>query len=326
MARRFNFENALGWPFTAPHVGSFPWIFGLAYAAVYVLVLGAIGFAAWGDVAEWMARVSDLDDGANPDEAFAALFTGLIPLIPWITLLTLASWVIWAMFEAASQRRYIWGKSFSLGFGGDELRMMVLGFFWWVLSMVLIAAPMLLMFGAMFGSVFANIDNPEVFNTPEYEQQIVGQIFGIFGLLMVFFPVYVFFATRLAPSFGLTIKDKRIRFFDAWGVSRGRFWPILGAYVILAIGAGIINQVISTIAQLIFMPAMSSFTDIAEQGGDPVAIFASPGFLISMGVFYFITLFLQGVTQHIVGGPAAFAARHDPKGGVEETEQLDVFS
>jgi hypothetical protein len=150
---------------------------------------------------------------------------------------------------------------------------------------------------------------------------------GGFGLALLLFPVYVFFATRLAPCFGLTVKDKKIAFFDAWNVSRGRFWPILGAYLVLAIASSILSQVIGAIAQLLVMPGMMEFSNVADNGSfeEVGAFLTSPGFLISAGIYLFIVLFMQGLVQHVVGGPAAFAARHDPRGGVEENAQVDVF-
>jgi hypothetical protein len=57
-----------------------------------------------------------------------------------------------------------------------------------------------------------------------------------------------------------------------------------------------------------------------------MALLWSPGFLLPMGIFLFISQFLQGLLQHVVGGPAAFAARHDPRGGVEDEAKVDAFS
>jgi hypothetical protein len=323
--RGFTFERALSWPFNAPHIATFPWLFGLAYAALFLAVFGVIGFLAAGDMTAWISTVERIEGSTDPDEEFAAIMASFARLLPWAAVSGLVSWIIWAMFETASQRRYIRGEGFSLGFGADELRMMVVGLFYGLIGFVVVAIPMFLVVGSTFWSIFANINNPDVLNSPEFSNRAAMQMLGAFGVTLVMLPVYVFLATRLAPCFGLTLKEKRIRFFDAWNVSRGRFWPILGAYVILAVVGSLIGQVISGVAQLVLMPAMASFSNAAERGEDIRSLIFSAGFMVPMGFYMFVALFLQGLLQHVVGGPAALAVRHDPRGGVEEAEQVGAF-
>ena len=145
-------------------------------------------------------------------------------------------------------------------------------------------------------------------------------------MFLLFF-VYVFVATRLSPCFGLTVKEREIRFFDAWALSRGRFWPILGAYVIILIVVTVISQIVSAMAQLVMMPLMMTLPASGDvTGGEVAAIFHSPAFLIPMGLIYFVLLFVQGLTQHFAGAPASLAARHDPRNDLAETERVDIFS
>ena len=323
MIRGFTFERALSWPFSAPHVVSFPWIFGAAYAAVSMLALGLIALAASGDVIAWVEAVEGIDSQQRQDLSPAEVLGQFARLVPWIALSAFAFWIIWAMFETASQRRYIWGKPFSLGFGRDELNMMVVGLLWILLGLAVMAIPVLLTLGGVWAAISAAAEG---LTDEEAGQRIVAPLFGAMGLILLLFPVYAFFATRLAPCFGLTVKDGRIRFFDAWNVSRGRFWAILGAYVILAFAGAILGQVISGISQVIIFPSFISLSNAAENGQDVMAQIWSPAFLLPMAAFLFISQFLQGLLQHIVGGPAAFAARHDPRGGVEDEAKVDAFS
>lgn len=325
MIRGFTFERALSWPFTAPHAGSFPWIFGLAYALSMLALLAVVGFFSFGNISEWIQTVEALEGSPDPEVGMAVVGNFFWRMLPWALIGTVLFWALWAMFETASQRRYIWGQGFSLGFGADEMRMMVVGLLYGLMGFVLIGVPVLLVMGSTFWTLFSEIDNPGVLNSTEFEERVVLQVFGMFGLMLVLFPVYVFFATRLAPCFGLTVMSKRIRFLDAWAVSRGRFWPILGAYVILAVAGGVLGQIVSGIGQAIMMPVMLDAMEGGTFENDPASLFTSPQMLLAFGAFYFIALFVQGVMQHIVGGPAAYAARHDPAGGVEEAGRVDVF-
>jgi hypothetical protein len=323
MIQGFTFERALSWPFSAPHVATFPWMFGLAYALIFSVVMGAIAVLSAGDISAWFNALAAADGANDPEAGLNALFGGFVPLLPWLGLTILASWVIWAMFETASQRRFVFGQGFSLGFGGDELRMMVVGLLWSILGLVIMAVPTIMMLGGLIAALDAGSQG---LSDEEVGAMIIAPMLGAMGLMVLLFPLYIFLATRLAPCFGLTLKEKKIRFFDAWNVSRGRFWPILGAYVILAICGSILVQVITGIAQLLVMQAMMDFADTAENGGDMAALMLSPGFLVPVGIYLFIALFVQGLLQHVVGGPAAFAARHDPRGGVEQETQLEAFN
>jgi len=322
MIKGFTFERALSWPFSAPHVSTFPWFFGLAYAAVFSLVAAVIGFAAADDFIAWGRGIEALENETDADLILGGLFGAMVPLLPWFGLSMLAFWVVWAMFETASQRRYIRGETFSLGFGADEARMMVVGLYWTLFTLVVWAVPFLM----IFGGVWAAIDGAsQGLTDEEVGQRIVAPMFGATGLFLLLTPLYVFFATRLAPCFALTVRTREIRFLDAWNVSRGRFWPILGAYLILSVAGSLLAQVIGGIAQLGMMPAFMGMVQDADAGGDVTAHMLSPGFLFPVGLYVFVLMFLQGVLQHAVGAPAAFAVRHDPRGGIEQENQLEAF-
>lgn len=325
MIRGFTFERALSWPFTAPHAATFPWIFAAAYACVFIAAFGLVGLMASGDLQQWFALMQSMEEAGNPEAAAAAFWGGISRLAPWMILSALVSWIIWAMFETASQRRYIWGQGFTLGFGADEARMMLVGLLWNLLGLVLLALPVLLIMGSTFWTLSSSMSDPGVIESPEFANRIMMQMFGVFGLLLLLGPLYAFFATRLSPCFALTMMHRRVRFFDAWNVSRGRFWPILGAYLILAVAGWIVSQVIVGIAQTIMMPAMMNVGRAAESGADIQAVFLSPAFLIPMGIYGFVMLFAQGLLQHVVAGPAAFAARHDPRGGIDTEAQIEAF-
>lgn len=326
MTPGFSFDRALTYPFKAPHFKSFPWIYGLAYAAIYVALFLVIGLLGWQALAEWFLALQELENDPNPMPAdvFAALFGGFGRLVPLILVASLVGWVVWAMFETASQRRYIFGAKFSLGFGGDEVRIMVVGLLWALMSLVIFVVPIIL-FVSAFGAL-AEMD-PSGQLDDQTAARFLGTFFAGFGLMFLFSLLYIFIATRLAPCFGLTVKEKEIRFFDAWNVSRGRFWPILGAYVIIVVVVSVFSQIISAIAQMLMMPFLMSLPVGDELPTEEMAaIFLSPAFIAPMALLYFGLMFVQGLTQHFVGAPAALAARHDPRNDLGDAERIDIFS
>jgi len=326
MQTRFSFEGALSNAFRAAHVRTFPWLFATAYAIAFTLFGFLIAFLAkdaFLAVADGFERLTESDfDESNPRAMLGLMFGMLAPLIPWGVAASLGSWALWAMFEAASQRRYVRDEHFSLRFGADELRMMAVGFFWSLFYIVCFGLPGLMMFNGMVGMLdIATSDLPE----DEVARRILPVVFGSMGLILLILPVYVFFATRLAPCFAMTIKDRRMVFFDAWNVSRGRFWPILGAFVILSIGGSVVASIISQVLQVgIVMPFMGGIDDV-DSADDLFRIILSPGFLVPLAVYALGRLFMSGLLQHFTGAPAAFAARHDPRGGVDDAERMAVF-
>ncbi len=326
MTNGFSFDRALTYPFKAPHFNSFPWMFAGAYAAIYVVLFLIVGLLSWQSIAEWFLMMQQLENttSASPEEIFGMMFGAMGKLMPVFIAGGIASWVVWAVFETASQRRYLYGEKFSLGFGGDEVRMMAVGLLWGLMSLVIFAVPGFIMLGAFTSMIEAD------FNGPMSDDEIVGMLgpfFAGFGLMLLLSFVYIFVATRFAPCFGLTVKEKEIRFFDAWKVSHGRFWPLLGSYAIIAIVVSILSQIVSTVAQFAMMPFMMS---LPQGGSIPAeelrAVFFSPGFIIPMALIYFVLLFVQGLTQHFAGAPAALAARHDPRNDLGEAQRVDIFS
>lgn len=327
MTPKFSFEGALSAPFKSAHASSFPWLFALSYAAIATALMALFVYVSRDTIGEFISAIEALEnadiDEDDPGAVMSMVFGTMTPLIPYAIIGTLVSWVVYGMFQAASMRRYIRDEPFRLSFGGDELRMMIVGLMWWLLGIMIFIIPIGVMwsgFSVLFSGDFVNLSDSEV------ESRVLGSMFGGMGLMLLFFPVYVFLATRLAPCFGLTMKEREIRFFDAWNVSRGRFWPILGAFLILAIVITIVAAIIDQVLQLsLLQTVVPQFMDI-DSSDDLMAVLSSGSFLTMMGIYIFLSSIVSGVQLHFIHAPAAFAARHDPRGGVDDAQQVDIFS
>ncbi len=271
-----------------------------------------------------MDTVEQLDSvGADdPAQVFSVFFSLFGGLLPWIVLGSLASLVVWAMFMAATQRRYIRDEAFSIRFGPDELRIMAVGVVWYLGVSLMYLLPGLVML-PMFGIVsdFANGDISE----NEMVAFMLGRMSIVALMFLVMFPVYVFFATRFSPVFAMTVKERRIAFGDAWIVSRGRFWPILGAFLILAIVGGMAVGFAGSIAQMLVTPAFMGSVSRVEDSSELRSLF-TPTLTIALLLYAFIRYFLSGLLMHFVQGPAAFAARHDPRGSVDDALSVEEFN
>nr|WP_321441842.1 hypothetical protein [uncultured Hyphomonas sp.] len=324
MASRFTFDGALMFGFRAAHAKSFPWKFALAFALVSTALTALFAWLTKDAIFGFIDTVEQLDSvGADdPAQVFSVFFDLFGGLLPWIVLGSLASLVVWAMFMTATQRRYIRDEAFSIRFGPDELRMMVVGVIWYLGVSLMYLLPGLIML-PMFGMItdFANGDISE----NEMVTFMLGRMSIVALISLVLFPVYVFFATRFSPVFAMTMKEGRVAFGDAWIVSRGRFWPILGAFLIIAIVGGMAVSFASSIAQMVMTPAFMDSVTRVEDSSELRSLF-TPTLTIALLLYAFIRYFLSGLLMHFVQGPAAFAARQDPRGSVDDALSVEEFN
>ncbi|KQY34382.1 hypothetical protein ASD38_21835 [Caulobacter sp. Root487D2Y] len=110
-----------------------------------------------------------------------------------------------------------------LRFGGDELRLILLSvivsLLFAVLSLALFIPVAIL--GVAIGSGFGHGES-------------VGATAGVvlvtlLGYLLVLIGL-VYFAVRLSLAGVMTFAERRLRVFESWRLTKGRFWPLLGAY------------------------------------------------------------------------------------------------
>jgi hypothetical protein len=65
------------------------------------------------------------------------------------------------------------------------------------------------------------------------EAQIASLLGVQFIIYLVQYAVLIFIGVRFAPAAATSIARRRFSFFDAWKVTRGRFWALFGSFFIL---------------------------------------------------------------------------------------------
>lgn len=158
---------------------------------------------------------------ADPDAANDAITRGNIGGIMLAYMLfLLAIFILFAAYEAACLRWLVRNEEgrglFGLNLGADTWRVYAIYWVWLVVAMVLTVAFVLVI--RVLSGAWASVpDAPWLaMLTP---------------LLAAIAPLY--FSVRLAPAAATAIAKKRFAFFDAWKVSRDRFWPLFGAFALL---------------------------------------------------------------------------------------------
>ena len=324
MAQRFSFDNAFLHFARADGPGGFVWKYLLTYVLATLLMVG-IGFVLFRPlISIWWDVVMDVSRGMSEAEMEAILVRRMTEIIGWVVfsyiLMLLLGVVFWAIFEAAIQRRYVREEGFRLGFGGDELRLIVIGLMWAVF-MVVAYILSLLVTGILSGLVFASMGGGA--NSAAF----LG--LGFFLFMLMSWLVWAYFAIRLSPAAAMTIRDRKIAFFDAWGATRGRFWTLFGAFIVLAILIGLVWMFMYMIIGAgLGASVYANFAEIEQAQDDPVALI---GALLTFDIVgtvlaaYVIMIVMQGLFLYVWAGPAALAAKTDPRGG-GTAQAPDVFA
>jgi hypothetical protein len=188
-----------------------------------VLIWGVIyslgAFAAGYFMMTSMAPLDATSQRPDPSQALAAVGSAFGKML----LLQLFFFCLYTILLTAAQRAVLRPQESgfaSIRFGGDELRMLGLGIFLGFLFMIgyFIAAAILGILAVALG--FAG-------GAPG--AMLPMMIVGIVVILCLL----LFFWVRVSLAFPLTLMRGRFVLAEAWRLSRGHFWTMLGGYLVL---------------------------------------------------------------------------------------------
>jgi hypothetical protein len=138
-----------------------------------------------------------------------------------------------------------------------------------------------------------------------------------------FIALCIWGAVRFAPAAATSIAQRRFAFFEAPRVTKGHFWQIMGAFVILWVGYIV---VVTIVGGIIRMPAQSAIAPViadimtgnaGDIGPRMLEAMSSPVYLISMGAYLVFSAILSTVLYIAMFGVNARAvlAANDAKPG-----------
>ncbi|MBY9066804.1 hypothetical protein K1X12_07820 [Hyphomonas sp. WL0036] len=218
--------------------------------------------------------------------------------------------LVWAMFEAASQRRYMRSARFRLTVGADEGRLLVVALIW---VAFVIAAYFAFAIGVLIPAVIGGV----VFGAAG------AVIFGIVAAIAAL-GTLLWLVARFSPAAALTVRDRHIRFFEAWNVTRGKGWTLFGCYLLMI--------VISLVSVLIFYGVLfaAGIAVLGQLDGtapeEMTRALVTPQIIVPAALAGFVAICFQAALMHIFGGPAALAAKRDPAWAGEGGGVVDAFS
>lgn len=191
------------------------------------LIGAAFVAAAWpalSGIVGWYASVfRAAQEGGTPPQPSPAV---LLAIAPWYGGYILATLFWMSVYEAACLRWMVRGETggvLGLSVNGDTMRVLLTYVVWFLLWIVFCVLA-----GLFYGALIAiNAAAPSL----RILMMVLGALapLGLLGFLL-------WVGTRLSPAAAASIAQNKFAFFAAWGVTRGRFWDLLGAFfVILAV-------------------------------------------------------------------------------------------
>lgn len=254
------------------------------------LVFGALAVALGGEALNSLMRAGERGQ-PDPREMMAA-FGRLAPLALIAIPLSL---LYYAMLYSAVYRAILRPGEGGPGFlrlGGDELRV----------AGALVALFLLALVAGIVFAVGAGL-------LAQAGQAMggAGRLIGLLGALAML-GLAIWIAVRLSLALPMTFHQRRIRVFESWPLTRGRFWPLLGAYVL----ALVLILVVSLLALLIYFAVavgVAGGPEAAAQGLQPdyssFATWLAPAAI----VFLVFNALLNAITNAVGVAPAALAYR-----------------
>lgn len=206
----------------------------MAYYLIMIALIAAfvaVNYPTFAEVGRWFASLSANGAAAqaapqiNPMGIMALFLLGFI----WMFFF----YILLAAYEAACLKWMIHGETsgfMGLNLGADTWRVYSGYWIWFLINMVLsftVSIVMMpLMFMGMAGAAAGGVgDDPFAMSS--------GMILFQVLYYVVYYGIFAFVGVRFAPAAATSIARRKFSFFDAWKVTRGRFWTLLGSFVVI---------------------------------------------------------------------------------------------
>jgi hypothetical protein len=219
----------------------------VAWAAVqFAVVLGLDLFTAASAGPAITAFLQTAQTSFSPNADPTVMIQRLQAIAPTLVVLTTAQLVVAAVFLTAMNRVVLKPEESRFGYlrlGGDELRQLGL-------LVGLLAVFFLVYFGALLlsGVLVAIL-------TLVTSNSNLAAAFTLLFVLPAFLCAVVYVVVRFSLAAPATFESGRIQLFEAWPLTRGRFWPILGTYCIAGALWLVVCSLVLVIALLAVMIA-----------------------------------------------------------------------
>lgn len=267
----------------------------LGWIAAYFAFSLALAVLAvvWG-AGQDIAAMKALSQSANPDPA--QMVQALQTLLPYVMVVIPLQIIFFAVLNCAIYRAVLRPYERGLGYlqlGSDEARMVVL-------FVVLFAIWLTLIFAVTLVTTMAA-------QTVAIFGGVPGALFGfLVGAGSLGLAVWVL-VIRLSMAAPMTFAERRLVVFGSWSFTRGKSWPLIGAYVVafaLALVVIVLLVVLFSVALMIGGVTMETADGLGANAKDIGAFLTVPTVLAQL--FSAVIIIVNYV---LVLSPSAIAYR-----------------
>ena len=266
----------------------------------FELVYGGL-LVGFGGAQLSMIKVMEETNRTDPAAAMAMLpsvgFVSLVSLMGWLAIAAvMLSAAYRAMLELGAERGAF------LRLGEDEFRMGVLIVLW--VALALGYGFLVLFVCVLAGSLGMGL--PSLLNV-----LFLAIVFAA-GLCALVYPL-----VRLGLSMPMTMADRHLRLLESWKLTRGRFWPLLGAwmlswvlYLVLVFAEWAVVMVVAVIVMVSSHLSLSNLSALFSADTSSLAAFFAPTSIIAA----LLNALTSAAGLAILTGPiaAAYLAFHPP--------------
>ncbi|MBR0553867.1 hypothetical protein [Stakelama marina] len=224
---------------------------GLIWAAVYFVATAIIGAISLPLIRQQMLAAQSGD------------FSGAAPFMVEVQALNILMVLVMLVLWSASYRAVLRPEDDRFGYlrlGGDELRLFLLSLIFLIVAVAVLFAVSLL-FGVLGAGAMLAMGGGRGGGAS------AGGILIAVVLSIALLAAMVFLSVRFALAFPLTFQRRKIVIGAAWRLSRGSFWAMLVAFLVVAVIYMILATLVTLITGAGYLSMMaSSFSDPAHMG------------------------------------------------------------
>lgn len=232
----------------------------IAFAVCMLVLIAAFIAIFWsslGPVITWYGEV--LSAAAKQDTTAMQNFpSGIFAVVGGLLLWLFPIYILCAAYEAACLKWMIHGETggfMGLQLSADTFR--VWSVYWiWLLLNIAFSFVMSFVMVAIIGVLAVSSGGDPTATTTALP---------VFYILQ--YALLVYFAVRFAPAAAASVARRRFSFFAAWTVTKGRFWSLLGSFLLLYLVYAIVSIVMAVVWFTSVIGAHAP--DLSSLGSDP---------------------------------------------------------
>ncbi|MGE0828502.1 MAG: hypothetical protein AB7O04_04025 [Hyphomonadaceae bacterium] len=275
-------------------------VFVLSMIVIFIafVLLNRQGIAAYMDYTMQMAA-----QGPNAQPAMPP--PEVMGLVPAYFLTTVIIYLLFAAYEAGCLRWLIHGEQASfvgLDFGAPMLRVWF-GYWCWLILLILFYIALVI---AIVVATAITVGGRSAPGTVALTGIVVSLVMAL--LLSAL-------AVRFAPAAALSVAKRRFAFFDAWKVTRDKFWSLFGAFALIFVLYIFAVIVLFVVGAFVVFGAAAGHLASVQGTPDPTALMTAlsqPSAWISALVLYgiyFVVAFAFVLALYGVNARAAMVAK-----------------